>query len=120
VSSWCGTANIGTSISPRLPPHHQGVDHLAHLLRLLRVEGGRLLAEDVLARPRGLDVPLGVERVGERVVDDVDLGVVDDVLVATARAPMTAAASITLRGVIRDAPRMPMRIPGLRSPARRR
>ena len=62
-----------------------------HLLRLAEVDhvlsfvGGRgqgLLAQDVLAALGGFLGPLGVQGVGERVVDDVDFGVVEEFFIA--------------------------------------
>ena len=48
-----------------------------HLRRLIGVRGDRLLAQDVLARLQRADAPLGVQAVGQRVVDRVDLRIGD-------------------------------------------
>ena len=56
----------------------RGVSHHASLGRIARVG---LLAQDVLARSDGPEVPRPVQAVGQRVVDHLDVRVVDDVLV---------------------------------------
>ena len=45
-----------------------------HRVRLVGVAAERLLAEDVLALPGGLDGRLGVQRVGAAVVEEADRG----------------------------------------------
>ena len=49
---------------------------------LARVHGHGLLTEHVLAGAQGPDGPFGVEVVRQRVVDGVDAGVVDQILIA--------------------------------------
>ena len=79
----------------RLPPlrvvaDHEGfADELAGLalhrdqrLGLAGVQRDRLLAQHVLAGARGARGPLDVHVVGQRVVDDVDLGIGQQLLVA--------------------------------------
>ena len=107
---------------------------LDHRARLVGVGGERLLAQHVLACAHGPDAPLGVQAVGQRIVDGVDLA--DrrsarrtsrrraDAVLARERsaragsraATATIAASGTWRagrmsaiGAMRAAPRMPMR-----------
>ena len=53
------------------------------LLRLARIEGERLLAEHVLARVGGLADPLGVQVIGKRDIDGLDLTVGQQLLVGT-------------------------------------
>ena len=76
------------------------LDALPDLVALGGVAAERLLAEDVLARLRGRDRRLGMERVRAAVVEEADRGVGDDVLpvgrpalVAVAAAPPSATAS---------------------------
>ena len=65
--------------------HHQpgvAVVRLGHGPGLVGVGREGLLAQDVLARLEGGDGPVAVQPVGQRVVDGVDVGVVDQLLVA--------------------------------------
>ena len=66
--------------------HHDhtwvAVGRLGHGPGLVGVGGEGLLAQDVLAGPQGGDRPVPVEAVGQRVVDGVDLGVLDQRRVA--------------------------------------
>ena len=67
-----------------LHDHQPGVAvvRLRHGPGLVGVGGERLLAQDVLAGLEGGDGPVPVQAVGEGVVDGVDVGVVDQLLVA--------------------------------------
>jgi hypothetical protein len=56
----------------------RGPGDIAHQRCFGRVPGKWLLAEDMLAGIQRVLVPLGVKRVDERVVHDLDLWVVDD------------------------------------------
>ena len=55
---------------------------LGHLIEAVERNGRRLFAEDVLAGFGGAHGPLGVHGVGQRVVDDVDVGVGEQRFVA--------------------------------------
>jgi hypothetical protein len=64
--------------------HHgdsRGVRGLGDPFRLRAIAGERLLRQNWLARPDGRQIPRRVQRVRQWVVDDVDLGIVDHVVV---------------------------------------
>src|SRR6266571_9300972 len=62
----------------------------------LRAPAERLLAEDVLAGLQSPDRPVGVQRVRQRDVDDLDVLVVEQCLVAAVRALDAVLAGIRL------------------------
>ena len=53
-----------------------------HCVHLSKGDGQRFLAEHVLARLHGFDAPFGVQAVGQRDVDDVDVRVGQHRLIA--------------------------------------
>ena len=83
--------------------HHDqtgiGVGHLDHGPRLVRVGREGLLAQHVLAGPQGGHRPVAVEPVRERVVDGVDVGVLDQLRVR-AQDPGNALLSSKLLGPV--------------------
>src|SRR5580704_117874 len=78
----------------RMVSHHESLDHphAAPVARgndglcLGRVQPDRLFAQHVLAGPEGLNRPLDMQMVGQRIVDRVYLGIVQERLVITVTA----------------------------------
>jgi len=70
----------------RLADEHTGtLAHLEKLPRLVGRERDRLLAEHVLPRFRGADRPRHVQVIRERIVDGLDVGIGEELLVRTIR-----------------------------------
>ncbi len=91
----------------RLHHHQIGRRRLrGHVLGLRGVRGERLLAQNVLARGQRTLGPLGVEPIGQRVVDRVDLRIGDQILVASWTFGMPcSAANASARAAVPRRPR---------------
>ena len=73
-----------------------GSDRLPDLVALVRVAPKRLLADDVLARARGLDRGLGVQRVRSAVVEQPDAVVADELAPIVGRVLVPVALACLL------------------------
>jgi hypothetical protein len=70
------------------------VGHVEGTLDLPRVPAQRLLAQHMLAALQRADAPLDVQRVGQGDVDDLDVGVLQQLLVAAIRPRDTVLARV--------------------------
>ena len=86
------------AVHERLGHHDAGLARgLGDRVHLVQGHGQRLLAEDVFAGLGRLDGPRGVEAVGQRDVDDVDVRVSQHRLVAAERAGDAPFGGVGLR-----------------------